>query len=151
MSDTDDRFSVTFPLDTEGFLRRECPTCEREFKWLHGTENDEIAAVPDGGYFCPYCGIQSSADGWLTKAQVELVHNTVATEAIGPLIKGKGFKYTPPKKMEPLSELDDMRRVSFACHVGEPVKVLEEWRGVVYCLICGTADSPSYFPLKNPM
>ena len=29
------RLSVPFPLDSEGFLRRECPSCRREFKWLH--------------------------------------------------------------------------------------------------------------------
>ncbi len=31
---TDDKvsFGMTIPLDSDGFLRRECPTCEREFK-----------------------------------------------------------------------------------------------------------------------
>lgn len=28
------------PLDSDGFLRRECPTCEREFKWLPSCEGE---------------------------------------------------------------------------------------------------------------
>jgi hypothetical protein len=26
---------MSLPLDGDGFLRRECPKCERQFKWLH--------------------------------------------------------------------------------------------------------------------
>ena len=49
---------VSLPLDSEGFLRRECPTCEREFKWLPNLdENEETEPTAGGGYFCPYCGV----------------------------------------------------------------------------------------------
>jgi hypothetical protein len=50
-------FTVSFPLDSEGFLRRECPSCRREFKWL---PQDETDPMPDEGYCCPYCGGDSS-------------------------------------------------------------------------------------------
>ncbi len=38
----DDRVSLAMssPLDSDGFLYRECPICEREFKWLHTPEGD---------------------------------------------------------------------------------------------------------------
>jgi hypothetical protein len=26
-------FSISVPLDTQGYLRRACPTCQRELKW----------------------------------------------------------------------------------------------------------------------
>ena len=36
-----------------------------------------------------------------------------------------------------LSENEDMRRVDFPCHSGEPAKVLDHWSEDVHCLICG--------------
>jgi hypothetical protein len=32
----DDEISipVAMPLDSDGFLRRECPTCQQQFKWF---------------------------------------------------------------------------------------------------------------------
>lgn len=45
---------MAVPLDLDGFLRRECPTCEREFKWLANTgEEEEASEVPDEGLCCP--------------------------------------------------------------------------------------------------
>jgi hypothetical protein len=51
------QLSMSLPLDGDGFLRRECPTCEREFKWLpspdqlekgNGTETEleQLASDP---------------------------------------------------------------------------------------------------------
>src|ERR1039458_3701595 len=69
--------SMSVPLDTEGFLRRECPTCEREFKWLPSqqdsdAEDREATPMPEGGYFCPYCAVQARGDAWFTKAQLDV-------------------------------------------------------------------------------
>jgi hypothetical protein len=36
-----------------------------------------------------------------------------------------------------MTEMDDMRRVDPACHPEEPFKVLDDWSGPVYCLLCG--------------
>ena len=138
MSDDDIRLEMSMPLDSDGFLRRECPTCEREFKWFHTPEEQQSAsAVPDGGYFCPYCGVQAEAGSWLTQAQVEQAQNIVATQAIGPLVEKYGLRYQPPEKLDPLTEVDDMTRVDFECHPGEPVKVLDGWDRPVRCLMCG--------------
>ena len=38
---------VTMPLDGDGFLRRECPTCEEEFKWYAHEEGDADAEAVD--------------------------------------------------------------------------------------------------------
>lgn len=153
MSNDDVQLGMTMPLDSDGFLRRECPTCEREFKWLHGSEDDEeVTPVPDGGYFCPYCGVQSPPNSWFTQAQSALAHNTVATEVVGPLVEKFGrnvgrrsrgpinvsVKFDSPEKLDPLTEVDDMKRVEFPCHPREPVKVLDDWVKAVYCLVCGT-------------
>ena len=64
--------AMSIPRDSDGFIRRECPTCERQFKWLPTPDGETGTPMPFGGYFCPYCGVQASANAWLTKAQLEL-------------------------------------------------------------------------------
>lgn len=150
---------MSVPLDSDGFLRRECPTCEREFKWLPSLDQDEgPERVPDGGYFCPYCGVQAPTNVWLTQAQQSLAQNMVSTEILGPMLKrfaenveGLGQKsggiisasvdYDEPDKIDPLTELDDMKRIDFVCHPSEPLKVLDDWTKQVHCLICGELNT----------
>jgi hypothetical protein len=135
--------AVPIPLDSDGFLRRECPTCEREFKWRPGADEETDTVQPDpAGYFCPYCGIQAPTDHWLTQAQVEHLNAIGARRFAGPLLdqfERSGFKVERNLPDEPseLTEDDDMRRVEFACHPQEPLKVLEDWSGPVQCLVCG--------------
>lgn len=155
MSDDDVTLEMSMPLDSDGFLRRECPTCERELKWYNTPEEEGNAApIADGGYFCPYCGVQAETSTWLTKAQAELARNMVATQVLGPTLKKfeddmKGIgrtsggmisaevTYDAPDELDPLTEVDDLTRVDFECHPTEPVKVLDNWDKPVRCLICG--------------
>lgn len=141
---------VSVPLDADGFIRRECPTCERELKWLATPDGEEGTPAPEGGYFCPYCAVQAPASAWWTKAQLEAVEAKLHNEAVKPLLDdfGKSLEQAStshvritskpmPRANEPqLSESDDMRRIDFGCH-SEPVKVLEDWDGVVHCPLCG--------------
>jgi hypothetical protein len=150
MSDHIVRTSVSVPLDGDGFLRRECPTCEREFKWLH-SEDGTAGDIDPAGYYCPYCAVQAN-DGWLTKAQVEIAQAAVMRDVVDPMLDKFGrdlqrstsgmFKVNTSRDRSPeppeLSEPDDMRRVDFPCHPSEPLKVLDDWAGPVHCLICGT-------------
>jgi endogenous inhibitor of DNA gyrase (YacG/DUF329 family) len=147
--------SVEFSIDDDGFLRRECPNCERQFKWHQG---DHGEPEPRGGYFCPYC--QKQSDGaWLTPVQARVVDYAVTKEVIEPALddfgnslKGierasGGFLKVSIKEdvAEPPSipdEPNDMVRVDFTCHPSESIKVGEEWTDLVHCLICGSA-SPS--------
>lgn len=159
MSDARVSREMSIPLDSDGFLRRECPTCEREFKWLHNPEGGATGEIPsDGGYFCPYCGIQAQAGNWLTKAQVELAQRLVANRVVGPMLEkfaddlrniGRNSRgmvraevtHDAPEEPEPLTEGDDMTRVDFGCHPTEPVKVLDDWDGEVFCLVCGQSKN----------
>ena len=146
-------FSMSLPLDSDGFLRRQCPTCEREFKWLH-SESGEDAVQIESGYYCPYCVIQAPADAWWTPAQQELATSIVTQQFVKPELekfartvrdssrRSGGFikmdvKTDVPSEADPLVEVDDMRRVDFPCHPGEPIKVLDDWTGRVHCLVCG--------------
>lgn len=158
MNEEEVSLSMSLPLDSDGFLRRECPTCEREFKWLPSDEEDAEPVQPqDGGYFCPYCGVQAPEGSWLTKAQVELAENLVAREVIGPLMKDfdrdlrrgtrgsdgllrMSVSYDPPEAMTPLVDDDDLERIDFACHPSEPLKISESWDRPAHCLVCGQSS-----------
>jgi hypothetical protein len=151
--------SVSLPLDSDGFLRRECPTCEREFKWLSSEETEaEAEPIPEGGYYCPYCAIQAPPDAWWTQDQLELVNSVVSKELVEPELekferslrdisrRSGGFISASMKTelspdADPLVETDDMRRVEFECHPSEPAKVQDDWTRDVHCLICGTRVS----------
>jgi hypothetical protein len=118
---------MSLPLDSDGFLRRECPTCEREFKWFSSPKGEGAAPEPSG-YFCPYCRIQAPTDSFFTAAQIELAKNVVVRDLVGPELDKLGrnlrgnrrpgdlisieFSATLPPKMDPLVETDDMRRVA---------------------------------------
>jgi hypothetical protein len=139
--------TLTLSVDDEGFLRRECPHCQREFKWMHG---DRGEPMPAGGYHCPYCDGRSE-DGWWTRPQLAHIEAKVASQ-VGDEIHEELMRLersssdfieisvsrSPGTPIPPVpDEPNDMRRVDFACHPGEPTKVLESWGEAVHCLICG--------------
>jgi hypothetical protein len=91
----DIRLTIQLPVDDEGFLRRECPLCRREFKvrvrkdelrdlagrglqsFLGEEDSGDIAVdVENAGstqLTCPYCGQQAGPDSWWTEAQLAYV------------------------------------------------------------------------------
>jgi hypothetical protein len=158
------RLSMSLPLDGEGFLRRECPTCEREFKWLPSPDpedDEDVAATTESAeapesYYCPYCAVSAPPDTWMTKAQVAAAEEIVRRELIDPQLDKLarevnrlnrksggligievGLERGKPEPAPGLDDPDDMRRVDFTCHPAEPVKVLDDWDRPVHCLICG--------------
>lgn len=150
--------SMAIPVDSDGFLRRECPTCEREFKWFPTPDDDDNATdMADGGYFCPYCGVQAPADAWLTQAQLALAQRIVEAEVVEPMLSkfaddmarrfrsaGMTTRHTQASGAEepdPLTEDDDMIRIDFTCHPSEPLKIMNDWHEPVYCLVCGEASA----------
>ena len=154
-SDDQVEFGMAIPLDSEGFVRRQCPTCEREFKaFVDPDEDDDAEPDSDEGYFCPYCGVQAPGDAWWTEAQLDLAESIVVGEVVSPAFKelDNSFKnlgrksggmlrasveHDDPEEADPLTEDDDMRRVDFGCHPTQPLKVLDDWRKPVRCFICG--------------
>jgi hypothetical protein len=135
---------MSLPLDGEGFLRRQCPACERELKFVVSDADDEQTQEAVAAVFCPYCAIQAPLDAWHTEEQLRYAEVMVAREGMGPIFdraEASGFRVTRnvPDEPAPLTEDDDMRRVDFDCHPDEPVKVLENWAGTVHCIVCGAA------------
>lgn len=88
---SDIRLDVSIPLDEDGFLRRQCTLCSREFKVkptptelrsetersAHALlEQQSDSTAEDGGdgsesceRWCPYCGQQASPTSWWTEEQ----------------------------------------------------------------------------------
>jgi hypothetical protein len=146
---------MDLPLDKDGFLRRECPTCERQFKWwpTSSEEASEVIQEAPEAYFCPYCHEPASPDAWWTKEQLEYAQELAAAEVLGPQLRrfksdmermnrrSKGIRFETSllqfSRPEPLAEPDDMVRVDVPCHPEEPTKVGAEWDGEVACLVCG--------------
>ena len=146
--------SVSFPLDSQGFLRRACSACDREFKWL---SVDGCAASPSPEeYFCPYCGASAAPNDWFTLEQLAYIDVTVFDEVLGPSLEElaesvrqlnrssgglievtAGIELPEQRQAPPVFEPDDMRQVTFSCHPKEPIKVDEAWRRGVHCLSCG--------------
>ncbi len=147
---------MSLPLDKEGFLRRECPHCERQFKWWPTPPEEEISEdtqeAPEA-YFCPYCHEPAPLGAWWTKEQLEYAQQIAVAEALGPQLRrmkndlgrgnrrSKGISFemsgSALSQPEPLVEPDDMVRVDLPCHPEEPVKVEELWDQEVACLVCG--------------
>lgn len=144
-------YSMTLPLD-DGFLRRECPSCERQFKWHHGPTEDrpEDAIEPDV-YWCPYCGETAPPDQWWTVDQLEFAKAGIA----GPVMRDVADEFNKstgrqrnslikvsmthddPEPPSAIHEPPDMVAVQSPCHPWEPIKVAEDWSESVHCLVCG--------------
>lgn len=150
MSD-DFSVSVSLPADRDGFLRRECPSCEREFKWFVHEEDDPNAEAVDQ-YFCPLCSVSAGVDSWWTAAQLEYA-TAAAGPDIGRLVQDsisdafksvQGMTFKPSRNFsldvptaEAVTETEDMVIVQPPCHGNEPVKVPESALARVHCLVCG--------------
>lgn len=145
--------SVTLPLDADGFLRRQCPSCDGQFKWHDGPANEEAELeAPPISYYCPLCGLPASHDQWWTHEQagyiqaaaMPAVMQTVQDELSEAFRGAKGIKFNPgnvridEEQRSALVEPDDMVIAISPCHSYEPVKVPEENASKpLHCLVCG--------------
>ena len=146
-------FTLSLPLDEDGFFRRACPTCIREFKWFH-SEDDDSEDSP-ATYFCPYCGVAAEQGEWQTEEQMRYIEEEAVATVLGPALEELegafgssghsssglfqiSLSVDMPERRQaaPVFEPNDMRRVDFTCHPEEPVKVDEAWTGPVHCLCC---------------
>lgn len=139
------RIAMQIPVDTDGYLRRECPYCEREFK-RSTRRSPSSKKSPNDWLFCPYCGHQAQSSCWLTKAQVKFTKILVARH-VEQRKSHVGFKSLNLLSFRTqfdvahagMSEPNDMARVEMECHPLESIKISEEWIGNVRCPRCGTA------------
>lgn len=125
---------VEIPLDQDGFLPQECPTCHRPFRI-------EVLDEEASSLHCPYCGVKSDAGDFLTPAQVEYLVDAAADVAFREF-EESGFRVerSGPRPPVPVPAGEAVR-VDFACHPGPAVKVLPSWldaRQPLQCTACGS-------------
>jgi hypothetical protein len=132
--------SVPIPTDSDGYLRRQCPTCDQQFKWHHGPVDDAAAsaATPPLVYYCPLCGASADVDSWWTTEQIEYAQEAAMPDILQQLedeIPEITVELPPPPAE--LVEPNDMQVVIAPCHAYEPVKVPESQQQPFHCLVCG--------------
>jgi hypothetical protein len=91
---SDIKIRISLPLDKDGFLRRECPLCCREFKLLleekelgdlaqrrldsflleEKEDNSDDVDDQQKEYICPYCSQSSPDNSWWTKEQLAYIN-----------------------------------------------------------------------------
>jgi hypothetical protein len=142
---------MNVPLDSDGFMRRECPNCEQRFKWRPSQDNDPEPQETVNHYYCPLCGQASGPDSWWTPEQLEHAKAALMPEAMRQIQDAFGDAFRSNRHVrfeassdlgnmpvpEALHEPDDMVIVEPPCHIEEPVKVPEDVQAPLHCLICG--------------
>lgn len=102
------KFSITFAVDKDGFFRRSCPNCGRDFKTMVD-EADlvaslqpafrkmglEIGDIPESGedipkeyLLCPYCEYQAESSEMMTSTFSSYLERFIMRECILPKLYG---------------------------------------------------------------
>lgn len=145
------KIDLTLPLDGP-FLRRQCPSCQRQFKWHHGPTDDRPNDAEDPPtYHCPYCGEPAETGSWWTDEQVEYARE-IATAQTALALNQEFAQFSrhhrrgpfrvsvrPSAQALPAAPVEpaDMAIVAPPCHPWEPFKVLDQWAEPLHCLVCG--------------
>src|ERR1700730_14319379 len=73
------KMQAGIPMDSEGYLDRECPSeaCEFQFKVLGDDWKDKVI---DEHVTCPFCGHVADANKWFTQDQVNTLEEAAAAQ-----------------------------------------------------------------------
>lgn len=122
---TETTIQMLFPVDDEGYFRRECPYCRKEFKVLleKNEMGDMIRQLEDSYlidesselktdddreqealFTCPYCGQEADGDSWWTQEQLlyirthleNLAADMINEQFVRPLKRKFGRKTSGP-------------------------------------------------------
>ncbi len=145
--------SFTIQGDSEGYITFECPFCGSEFKLQAGEYQNED--IPIKELFCPYCGLTSEKDNFLSEEVRQKIYDLMENYAIEQLNKafksmeravnrnGKGIikmKSKPLKKVnvKEIREKDTAETVFCCQHCGQHNKVLYcAGASKIFCPYCG--------------
>jgi hypothetical protein len=146
---------LELPQDESGFLDRQCPSCDRLFRWHNGPVGEVSDDAPDSdSYHCPYCGQDAPTDEWWTAEQVRAIQAELAQAASelvrqgldtsirsehqsGIHVAGPTRNSVPPPQPLLLEEFPSIT-VASPCHSYEPVKIAADWQNPIHCLVCGS-------------
>lgn len=99
---------MSVPLDSDGFMRRECPSCEQQFKWRPSQDDEPVDPVDQ--YFCPLCSRPADLDAWWTVEQIEHAQAAIMPGAIRMVQNGLGDAFRGSKNItfKASNDLGDM-------------------------------------------
>ncbi len=140
---------ASFPTDEDGFLRRECPYCKRQFKIY---KDDYESLQDESDYYCPYCGQMADKGKWWTQDQIDYIDKITRNFATGVLNKefilpmkkkfsnSKVIKFEG-KELKKSNEIiqpepNDMKFYNLKC-CGKKLKIQEDWGTKICCYYCG--------------
>ena len=131
--------SIQIPLDEEGYLRRGCPFCMKEFKILPEKEEldnstpknvdnymieeeeyDKEDESSENEFFCPYCGQRAPEGHWWTQEQLDHI-NTITQNIMADLINDNLIN---PLKRNFRGSSSDMISMNFE---GNEIEQENEW------------------------
>lgn len=163
MRDSARAYTFALPADSDGFLRRECPSCRRQFKVkavdTFSAVLSERAALDEyelsGGMtgHCPLCHEMVVRGDWRTDAQRRYIPNirmdgTAHLYASQLLSASKGSRalielagFPPGAALETPVDTNDMDIVLPLCHESYPLKVPSDWCEDLSCFMCGARFS----------
>ena len=161
------RLEVVLPRDASGFVRRQCPSCQRIFKTrpsrfdsralhrrlvaLFPFENPHEGYEPVPTWTCFYCGHQADADEWLVRDHVAYLEslarslaNHVRYEQLSHVSRTLAqnprptfVAVAPDALPEGMPEEPEDLRPLHLVCCGDEVKSLWDWDGPFYCPRCG--------------
>lgn len=76
------RVHVTLPVDDEGMIGRQCPSCHQYFKLKPGTGLQDITTTA-----CPYCEYRTDTRDFATDAQMEYAKSVAVSQVLGPPLR----------------------------------------------------------------
>lgn len=160
--------SLALPMDSGGFVRRECPTCHRLFK-VRGTHlegrlvllrlsslvahaNRHESDWPEAVRHCPYCGAQATDERWFTAEQRAFLDGRA--ETFGQELRYEQLMHVertladnpnptflpvrPERGAAALPAEPEDMRRVPLLCCREELKICEGWTGPVRCYFCGT-------------
>lgn len=159
-------FDVRLAQDVMGFVRRQCPLCQREFKTR--PSRHDAAAIREllaqfvklfdtghseepGKLTCFYCGKASSRVDLLTGDQrghligvAEVLNQQLRYEQLSQIMRALWARpkptftlVKPPELPARITpELDDMKLFLLVC-CGDEAKAATGWNGAYFCPRCG--------------
>jgi hypothetical protein len=158
---------IELPQDAAGFVRRQCPKCQRIFKTrpsrfdarvlqrrllvLFPFENPHEGYEPVPTWTCFYCGHQADADEWLVRDHVAYLEslarglaNHVRYEQLAHVTRTLAqnprptFVAVAPEALpESMPDEPEDLRPLNLVCCADDVKALWDWDGPFYCPRCG--------------
>jgi hypothetical protein len=160
---------IGLPEDGQGFVRRECPSCRRQFKTRGGPadgaiiqrylgrhlyfENPHEIVRDDATVHCLYCGVAAPSDEWCTPQQRAWLEK-VAT-FLGKEIRFEQMAFAwrtlefnpsptfiavpPSDRLPEMRTEDDDMRKASFFCCVEEAKVDTHWTRPLHCPRCGSA------------